>query len=340
MSTDQEGPKSPIRSTGPQGLNVGRLRRFVSVLVGAGGWGYFAGGLAAYARAFSFVEGNASFYRRVPESSARGWRRQVPPDFVFSLKAHWSASHGSHLHATPAARDAFAHDLRIARILGAAFVILQTPPSVAIGTREAAGLRDLIGLAGPAGPRIGLEARAHAGGPLPPPLRGAMEDLQVLDVVDLSRERPRVVDDTVYSRLFGKGERNAYEFDDAELRELDRAGSDAVTIAYAFHGVRMYRDAARFLSFKRTGVFPAVTDSIGVGSLAAVLREDARFPASRSDLLRDQGWKVVDLDRATRVHAREMLTQLPDRTFESLDDVTSAIEAIGPPRAVGTERVR
>src|SRR6059058_1975292 len=50
-------------------------------LVGAGGWGYFAGGLAAYAKAFRFAEVNATFYRRIPESMAHHWRARVPADF-------------------------------------------------------------------------------------------------------------------------------------------------------------------------------------------------------------------------------------------------------------------
>ncbi|MGQ0797275.1 MAG: DUF72 domain-containing protein [Methanobacteriota archaeon] len=300
------------------------------VLVGAGGWGYFAGGLRAYARAFRFAEVNASFYRRIPEATARGWRRQVPDDFVFAVKAHWSATHRDHLHATPAARDAFSHDLRVARILGARFVVLETPASAPLGAREADGLHDLVALAGPGGPRIGLEARAHVGGALPPDVQKAMEDLRVLDVVDLSRGRPRVADAVVYSRLFGKGEHNVYEFDDEELRSIDRAGRDAVEVAFAFHGVRMYRDAARFLTYRRTGAFPIATGAVGLASLGAVLREDSRFPSTRDALLHDQGWKLIDVDRSTRTRAREVLRRLPDRTYESADDVLEAARASEP----------
>lgn len=299
------------------------LRAMGQSLVGSGGWGYFAGSLRAYARAFSFAEVNASFYRRVPEATARGWRRQVPDEFEFALKAHWAASHGSHLHATPAARDAFAHDMRIARILRARYVILETSATTPIGPREAEALRDLAGLAAP-GVRIGLEARAHAGGPLPPELRKTMDDVRVLDVVDLSRERPRVADEAVYTRLFGKGEHNVYEFDDNELREIDRAGRDAVEVAFTFHGVRMYKDAARFLAFKRTGRFPQATSAVGLDSLGEVLREDARFPATRDDLVAHQGWKVFDLDAATRAHVRTVLAQLPNRTYADLGEVLGA----------------
>lgn len=316
------GPYGP----GPHRLRVGRT------LVGAGGWGYFGGGLAAYARAFSFVEVNATFYRRIPETTAGRWRSVAPRDFVFSLKTHRDVTHRARLRPTPAARAAFAHDLRVARILGAPFVVLETPPSLPIGPEEVAGLRDLVAMAD-GRPRIGLEARAHAGRTLPPSLRRAMQNDGVLDVGDLSQGPPRVPADAVYTRLFGKGEHNVYEFDDEELRAIDRAGRDAVEVAYAFHGVRMYKDAARFLTFQRTGRFPAATDSVGVGSFEEVLRADARFPATRDELVAHQGWKVVDLDPATRAHAADLLVRLPDRRYRDPEDVLQAVRPLlaGPP---------
>lgn len=297
-------------------------------LVGAGGWGYFSGGLEAYARGFQFVEVNASFYRPVPEAYARRWRTRVPADFVFGLKANRVVGHSDRLRASAGARAAFTHDLRTARILRAPFVIVETSPGLSIGYEEVAGLRNLAAMVD-SETRLGLEARAHRGGTLPAPLRRVMEELRILDVVDLSQTRPRTSDDVVYSRLFGPGPHNVYQFDDAELREIDRHGGDSVRTAFAFHGVRMYQDAARFLTFKRTGAFPPATASRGLQSLEEVLRPDARFPASKADLVKDQGWKVIDLDEATRVHARRILERLPARLYEDLADVLSEFGTSG-----------
>ncbi|MGI0148475.1 MAG: DUF72 domain-containing protein [Thermoplasmata archaeon] len=208
-------------------------------LIGAGGWGYFSGGLEAYARGFRFAEVNASFYRPVPDTYARRWRAQVPADFVFSLKANRVVSHSDRLHASAAGRKVFAHDLRTARLLQAPFVILETPAGLTIGPDEVAGLRDLVTMADPA-TRIGLEARAHRRGDLPQELQQTMEDLRVIDVVDLSQSRPRIHEDVVYTRLFGPGPHNVYQFDDVELREIDRATGDSIQSAFTFHGVRMY----------------------------------------------------------------------------------------------------
>jgi len=293
-------------------------------LIGAGGWGYFSGGLPAYAKAFRFVEVNATFYRRVSETTARRWRSQVPADFTFAVKVHQDVTHRARLRPTPGARAALANDARVARVLRAPFLILETPPDLTLGPQELEGLRELAGIVD-RGTRLGLEARAHATGPLPPALKRSLEDLAILDVVDLSRQAPRVPDDTVYTRLFGKGTDNVYEFDDEELEAIDRAGRDAKVVAYAFHGVRMYKDAARFLTFKRTGRFPRATSSVGLSSLEEVLRPDARFPMDREGLLQAHGWKVIDLDESRRVHAETLLARLPPRTYRDVEEVLSAL---------------
>ena len=298
--------------------------------VGAGGWGYFAGGLDAYARAFHFVEVNASFYRRIPDAMARRWRARVPADFVFSVKAHRDVTHADHLRASKAARESFSASVRTARILRARFLILETPPSLAFDQPQLDGLRDLAAMVD-GRMRIGLEARAYRQGSLPADLRRAMQREGILDVVDLSQMNPRVADESVYTRLFGPGPHNVYEFDDDELRSIDRAGQDAVRAAFTFHGVRMYKDAARFLTFKRTGTFPSATAQRGLASLTAVLRPDARFPTTKDDLVREHGWKVFDLNEQRRAHARVLLAALPDRTFRRLDEVVRELE-YAPPR--------
>jgi len=295
-------------------------------LVGAGGCGYFSGGLGAYAKAFRFAEVNATFYRRIPESMAHHWRARVPADFVFSVKAHRDVTHAGRLLGSAVGREAFAHSLRTARILGAPFVILETPASLRVESSQVRGLRDLAGMAHP-GTRIGLEARAYAGQALPSELQRTMEDHAILDVVDLSQTALRLADDTRYTRLFGPGPHNAYQFDDRELREIDHAGGDAVRVAFTFHGVRMYTDAARFLTFKRTGAFPAATSSRGLASLEAVLMPDARFPSSKDDLVQRHGWKVIDLDDHTRAHAHRLLSALPRQTFQSVGEVVRALAA-------------
>lgn len=292
--------------------------------IGAGGWGYFSGGLPAYARAFGFVEVNATFYRHASDATARRWRASVPPTFVFAVKVHRDVTHRAGLRATPSARAALARSARTAHLLHAPFLLLETPASVRLDTEALEGLREMAAMV-PDGCRLGLEARAHEGRPLPPGAETALQDLGILDVVDLTRASPRVEQDTVYTRIFGKGEHNVYELDDEELRAVDRAGGERNAVAYAFHGVRMYKDAARFLTFRRTGAFPRATDSVGLESLAEVLAPDGRFPTDRATLLHEHGWKVIDVTAERRAHASIYLAALPEGPFASLDAVLDGV---------------
>ncbi len=299
-------------------------------LIGAGGWAYFHGpsgrALPDYSRAFRFVEVNVTFYRHPSVLDARRWRASVPADFVFAVKGHRSITHGQGFRATREARAAFSRDAVIARVLRSDTVVLQTPQDREFGREEVKALRDLAATDPMA--RIALEPRAYAGRALPAALASALRDVGGLDVVDLSKgETPRVESGGLYTRLMGKGVGNVWEFSDDELREIALAakGQDSGRMTFAFHGVRMYKDAARFLSFERTGTLPPATRQQGLGAVREVLEPDARFPATKADLLRDHGWKAVAMEGRGNVHAADVLSGLPDRRFASLGEVLASL---------------
>jgi uncharacterized protein YecE (DUF72 family) len=52
-----------------------------------------SGWLKAYAEFFATVEVNATFYRLIARSAIENWARQVPPDFVFAVKASRYLTH-------------------------------------------------------------------------------------------------------------------------------------------------------------------------------------------------------------------------------------------------------
>ncbi len=154
-----------------------------------------------------------------------------------------------------------------------------------------------------------------------------LQDQDAVHSVDISRQYPKVESSIVYSRLFGKGKQNMYEFDDNELQDIvaKASGPKFEKSILAFHGVRMYRDAARLKTFLNSGKFPSLTGQVGLESLSEVLSEDTRFPTSKSRLVDEQGWKLFDVTAEERVRARVFLERLPEKTYTTINEVLSSL---------------
>lgn len=298
-------------------------------LVGTGGWAYFnAPGkapLEAYSKLFNFVEVNYTFYEYPDPRKVEKWRRTVPRDFTFAVRCHQDLTHRIRLKPVDEAYEVLAKMTTYCGILASPFLVLETPPSYTLNGLNVDAARDFLSSANLRGLTLVWEPR----GSTTPALADLMSDLSIVRSVDLSREEPFSVSEVVYSRLFGKGVHNLYEFTDDELREIDERaiGTRAKTVVMAYHGLRMNTDAARFKEYKRTGAFLPVTSFTGVDSAKAVLAEDSRFPTSKEALIEKQGWKVIDLTKDKRIHLSELLAKVPDKTYNSLLEVVEALEA-------------
>jgi hypothetical protein len=169
-----------------------------------------------------------------------------------------------------------------------------------------------------------MEVRRH----IPKGTIELMHDLGIIHCTDISKEMPSIDSDILYTRLFGHGKHNLYQFDDAELIDIDEkiCENNMEKVYLTFHGARMYMDAARFKVYKKTGEFPGVTKSKGLESLKSVIEEDAKFPATKSELIEKQDWKVFDLTNTEHVHASTLLEKLPKRKYGSLEEVTKDLK--------------
>jgi uncharacterized protein YecE (DUF72 family) len=298
-------------------------------LVGTGGWAYFdAPGrshLKAYSEVFNFVEVNSTFYEYPDAKTVEGWRRTVPENFVFAVRCHQDLTHRIGLKPVDEAYAVFGQALAYCGILEAPFLVLETPSRYVMDQENVEWARNFLSSLNLRGVRLVWEIRAL----ITPEAIDLMRDLNIVQSVDLSREEPSFHSDAIYSRLFGKGKHNIYQFTDEELVEIDRkiAGGKTRIAALSFHGIRMNADAARFMQYKKTGKFIPVTPYAGIESAKAVLSEDARFPASKKGLIEQQGWKVVDLTPDKRVHLSEVLVNLPEKTYRDLNEVVKALGA-------------
>ena len=303
-------------------------------LIGAGGWAYFQVPgiipLVAYSKAFDFVEVNSTFYEIPSLKLVESWRRLVPQNFEFAVRCNKTLTHEYRFQPTPEAFELLKRMIAICNTLKAEVLHLQTPPTFEPTMTNAELIRNFFSSADLKNIRLALEIRGGKR-PLEPDLVKTMQDYNMIHCIDLSKdEKPAYKSDILYSRLFGKGPHNIYQPTDEELRKIDKKASkgDHKTVAMSFHFVRMYKDAARFKIYKQTGKFPMVTKSTGRDSIMEVLREDAKFPSTKTELIRRQGWKLVDLTKDERVHASYMLKKLPEKTYNSVNEVVQTLEAI------------
>jgi len=299
-------------------------------LIGTGGWAYFnvpgKQVLRAYSQVFNFIEVNYTFYEYPKVRNVEGWRRAVPTNFVFSVRCHQDLTHRIGLRPTDEAHNVVNQMLKYCEILNASFLVLETPVGYVMNKQEVKNARDLFSSSNFGGVRIVWEIRA----PLTSAVSDFMRDFNIVHCVDLSRNEPCFYSDVVYSRLFGKGLHNIYQFTDEELIEIDEKANKPRSriVALSYHGLRMNIDAARFVHYKKTGEFMPATPFTGVESIRAVLSEDAKFPSSREELAAHQGWKVVDMTSNRRVRLHELLSKISDKTFGSVDEVVAALEKV------------
>jgi len=299
-------------------------------LIGAGGWAYFQlpglNSLIAYSKAFNFVEVNATFYEIPPLSEVERWRRLVPHDFNFSVRAHRSITHGRVFKPTQATYESFEKMQQICRVLNAEVLHLEFPASNMIDDAFVGGLNEFLKNIEVGRLLLAVEFRRANGKDLPSTLVKLMQEYGLIHCVDLLKsETPAHDSNVLYSRLFGKGYHNLYQPTDQELKQVDNISKRYESVYQVFHGARMYTDAARLKLYRKTNRFPMVTKCTGLHSLEAVLGEDAIFPVKKEELVRDQGWKLFDLSEEKRVRAVDLLQRLPDRKYSYVNDVIQTL---------------
>jgi uncharacterized protein YecE (DUF72 family) len=298
-------------------------------LIGTGGWAYFKvpdkPPLKAYSEVFNFVEVNYTFYEYPNSRIVERWRKTVPTDFTFSVRCHQDLTHKIGLKPVDEAYGVFGQMLTYCRLLDSPFLVLETPPSYLLDQSTISSARDFFASVNLHGVRLVWEIRS----PVTGQAVDLMKDFNIVHSVDISKEKPLDWSDIGYTRLFGRGRHNIYQFNDQELQEIDQTASEtkAKVVALSYHGARMYIDALRSKHYEQTGIFLPVTAHTGVDSARAVLSEDAVFPSTKQALISDQGWKVVDLSAEKRVHVSELLLKIPEKTYFSLDEVISMIKS-------------
>jgi len=303
----------------------------IHILVGCGGWHYFKvlneDPLRMYSLAFKFVEVNSTFYTLPSLKTIVSWRKRVPLDFEFTVKANRIITHLEILRLTNTTLKALEEMLKICRILNSKVLVLETPKNLDL-QYILQNLKSILGEVEFNEVRLALEPRCGWYSDSNASL-DEFQSMGIIPITDYSREEPPYDDEEIsYSRLFGLGEHNIYQFTDEDLKRIkeraDRRKSKKVYLS--FHGISMYLDAARMERFIKKGDLPPVTSSYGIDSLAEVLR-DAVFPMTKNELVKKHGWKLIDVDSKTRVPASVVLKQLRKESYRSIQDVLAELRS-------------
>jgi uncharacterized protein YecE (DUF72 family) len=298
----------------------------IDYLIGTGGWSYFnvpnKPKLKTYSEIFNFVEVNYTFYEYPPIQTVERWRRTVPKDFTFSVRCHQDLTHRIGLKPLDEAYEVFYKAKTYAAILETPYVVLETPKHYAIDSYA----RDFLSTLNLKSIKLVWEYRAQ----ITQEVTKLMQDYNIIQSVDLSTQKTSYNLDVTYSRLFGKGQHNIYQFTDDELVEIQHKAEETNSkqVILAYHGLRMNGDALRFQKHLETGKFLPVTSAIGVDSAKTVLAEDAKFPASKSELVKKQGWKVIDVKQNQTAHLSEFLNKIPDKKYTDVNQVAKELEEV------------
>ena len=274
----------------------------------------------------AFIIKNSTFYEIPKIERVKSWRKIVPTDFEFSVRCNKKLTHELKFESIPESFKLLDKMIEICDNLNAEILHFQTPPSFNYNRTNSDKFKDFISSTKKTDIRIALETRNPI--PLNPSFVKNLQDLNIIHCVDLLKGiEPVYNSDVLYTRIFGKGFHNIYQPLDNELKQVDQKASreDIRKAVIIMHSNRMFKDATRFKIYKESGEFPKVTRSIGVDSLAEVLKEDAIFPSSKNDLVNHQGWKVIDLTPTKRVRASDLLEKLPEKVYYGIDDIVQVL---------------
>ncbi|KYH42662.1 MAG: hypothetical protein AYL33_001640, partial [Candidatus Bathyarchaeota archaeon B63] len=158
-------------------------------------------------------------------------------------------------------------------------------------------------------------------------LRSLLESLDVPHVTDPFRSLPVYSGPIAYLRLHGRGPRMYYyQYTDEELKELHgivrSLEEDGRDVYVLFNNLSMFEDAIRFLRFTETGSFPPLALR-GIDSVTGLISR-MRYPATKAEILRRVGWRLVEVEGRGQLRLEQLLCGLPQRRYGSPEEVLRA----------------
>ncbi|NVM03794.1 MAG: DUF72 domain-containing protein [Candidatus Helarchaeota archaeon] len=305
--------------------------------IGCGGWAYADFGdspgtqLENYAKLFNFVEINSTFYSIPKITLCERWRKSVPADFSFAIKCNRGVSHLGLLKSSNQVIKLFKKMIEICKTLKAMALVIQTPQSFLNKPQNLKNANDFFAsIESPID--LVWEVRGYQRSPqLKSELLQTFSEYNISHCTDISKDVPLYTANLVYSRIFGHGKQNMWQFSDEEIKSIHNTVENLrkeKKVVLSFHTMRMERDSARYQEFSNKNVLIPATNSIGLQSFMDVIKEYNKFPISKKELLEAHGWKIVDMTSNLRIRASELLKKLPNQKFSNFGLIEKSLQNI------------
>jgi len=220
-----------------------------------------------YYQTFTCVEIQQTFYHPPKEETLKGWRKEAPEGFEFTLKAWQLITHDPKsptykrlkfeippetkeryggFKPTREVLEAWQITRKAAKLLEARLIIFQTPPSFRPEEESVKNLKTFFSTIERENFLFGWEPRGWPG----ELVRSLCEELDLIHVVDPFKED--TVGKIVYWRLHGK-DGYRYRYSDDELEELLRKIKPSSVYYVMFNNTNMFEDAQRFFRIVKNG---------------------------------------------------------------------------------------
>lgn len=215
-----------------------------------------------YVEKFSVVELQQTFYQPPEVRTAQKWRKEMPPQFEFTLKAWQLITHPpnsptykklkqpipkgrescfGYFRPTDEVMAAWQKTKEIAHLIQARIIIFQSPASFKPTPENKKNMRCFFRQIERNAFLFGWEPR---GSWTPQEIQEICQELDLIDVVDPFIRLP-VTEGLKYFRLHGRGGYR-YRYTDEDLKKLLNWVKKDTDIYVMFNNVYMFEDALRF----------------------------------------------------------------------------------------------
>jgi uncharacterized protein YecE (DUF72 family) len=311
-------------------------------LIGCGGFQYFkAPGdpLINYAKIFDFVEINSSFYN-IPElETCKKWKNKVKfnKNFEFSVKAYQDITHKNSLKPIKENIGLVDRMKNICDVLNSNILVFQTPYELELNVSKLKEIDEFFNQILSKNIQYVWEIRSlkQIESSNLEKLREMLMEYNIIHCVDYSKESPIYYNSNLeYTRIFGLGEGNKYQFDDKEIKDLQKkfiqTNTNTKKLVVSFHTQRMVHDAARSKQYNDTGKFMNITGKYGLQSFLGAIEEYEKYPTTKNQLIVNHGWKIYDKNNYKREKMIDILKNIQNKTYKNRDELVKEIKKIDP----------